>query len=373
MGQERVRQSFLIQAASCEKLGSLFMGRLCRVLHARLDDSTPAGAMAFGWPGDPSPSKDSVPLRLAGALHAVVLKEMDNGLVGAYPPHEVDDDLLWQAVNTVLHSCSAFICEWMQSPPQTNEVRRSSALYAGLCVISQFAGNRALTLLELGASAGLNLVCDAYGYRFDGHDYGNPDAALVMEPKWFGETPPPVKVKVTRRQGCDINPLDVTQEEDRLRMRSYVWADQPDRLERMDKAIAIALGGEAPFTLEQADAELWLRKNLMELPAAGRPRVVMHSIAWQYFPAATQAACRSVIDEAGANATAQEPLFQLSMEADDTGDRGAGLTLRSWPGSETRMLARVDFHGRWIDWRYCHEFAGRINPTLSILGHDRRN
>ena len=350
MGQERVRQAFLIQAESCEKLGSPFMGRLCRVLNARLDDSTHAGAMAPGWPGDPSPSKDSVPLRFAGALHALVLNGMDEGLAETYPPHELDDDSLWQGVNAALHSHSGFICEWMQSPPQTNEVRRSSALYAGLCVISQMAGDRELTLLELGSSAGLNLVCDAYGYRFDGHDYGKPNAALVMEPKWFGNTPPAAQVKVTRRQGCDINPLDVTQEEDRLRMRSYVWADQPDRLERMDAAITVALGGEAPFSLEKADAESWLKRNLLS-PAVGNPRVVMHSIAWQYFPAATQAACRAVIDEAGENATAQEPLFQLAMAADDTGDTGAGLTLRSWPGGEARMLARVDFHGRWIDWR----------------------
>jgi hypothetical protein len=59
-----------------------------------------------------------------------------------------------------------------------------------------------------------------------------------------------------------------------------------------------------------------------------------------------------LIEAAGKRATRNRPLAWLSMEQDGSGLKGAALTLRLWPGDITLPLARVDFHGRWIDWTY---------------------
>ena len=82
----------------------------------------------------------------------------------------------------------------------------------------------------------------------------------------------------------------------------------------------------------------------------GQIHLIYHTIAWQYFPAETQATARAAIEAAGARATPDAPLAWFAMEA-DTESPGAALTLRLWPGDCTFQLGRVDFHGRWVDWR----------------------
>lgn len=348
-GAEGVRAAFLVQADACARLGSPFMARLCRLLHERLDDESEIGRFVLGWQGEPGPSHDSVPLRLCGALHAIVLSGRDEQLAGTYPPHETDDTALWSAIEAAFGSQAPFILAWLGSAPQTNEVRRSAALYPGLMVVAQETG-LPLRLMELGASGGLNLICDAYGYRFAGKRFGRKEAALLLEPEWRGNRPPDiVDMPVESRLGCDLNPLDVHSAEDRLRMTAYLWPDQFDRLERTRAAIEIARSGAFPFELVAAGALEWLDGRLGEA-APGVARVVMHSIAWQYFPGEVQEGCQRLIEAAGSRADENAPLAWLSMEADGEGE-GAALTLRLWPGDRQFVLGRADFHGRWVDWQ----------------------
>lgn len=83
------------------------------------------------------------------------------------------------------------------------------------------------------------------------------------------------------------------------------------------------------------------------------PTLVMHSIAWQYFPSQVKAACRVAIEKAALRATHEAPLAWLAMETDGT-KGSAGLRLKTWPEQAgegaSRLLARVDYHGRWIKW-----------------------
>ena len=76
--------------------------------------------------------------------------------------------------------------------------------------------------------------------------------------------------------------------------------------------------------------------------------MVFHTVAWQYFPAETQAACTASLEAAGAGLGPGTTLAQVAMEAD--GGRGAALTVRLWPGGARVTLARIDFHGRWVEW-----------------------
>lgn len=131
---------------------------------------------------------------------------------------------------------------------------------------------------------------------------------------------------------------------------AYVWADQRDRLARLQAALAIA--AEHPPRVDRGDAADWLEARLAA-PAPGDRlggRLVYHTVAAQYFPQATRDRIEAALRDAGARATADSPLAHLSMEAD--GGDGAALRLRLWDGGLRQWdLGRADFHGRWLNWQ----------------------
>jgi hypothetical protein len=83
-------------------------------------------------------------------------------------------------------------------------------------------------------------------------------------------------------------------------------------------------------------------------PEPGLCRVVLHSVAFQYFPAATQTRVTARLEQAGAKASQAAPLAWLRYEK-SAGDAEFSLRLRSWPGGD-RLLAWVHPHGAWIEW-----------------------
>ncbi|MDR6103325.1 hypothetical protein QE369_003522 [Agrobacterium larrymoorei] len=341
MPEAIVRAAFLTQADACDGLGSPFTARLCRLLSEKLE--TTQGAVArtlLTWPGAPGPSDDSVPLRIAGALHALVLSERISPLT------ELPDNALSPAVQQAFQQHEAFILERLTSPPQTNEVRRSAALLPGLFIVAERTG-KPLILSEVGASVGLNLQLDRYRYRLGEMEWG-PESPVVLSPEWRGTAPStPSSFTVLDRAGCDLNPLNPSSPDDRLRQLSYIWADQKDRLERTQNALSIA--AENHLQVEKADAIDWLAKRL-ETPKTGATHIVFHSVAWQYFPDALKQKGEALIAEAGKRATPDAPLARLQMEGDGQ-PRGAALTLQMWPTGEKQEIGRADFHGRWVEWR----------------------
>ena len=114
-----VRAAFALQAEACAALGSPFTARLCALLGQRLQ---PGGAVAdhqLSWPGDISYAGASVPLRLTGALHALVLTGRDADLAEAYAdPSRLSDDRLWAALKDAMAGHAAAILRFMDSPPR---------------------------------------------------------------------------------------------------------------------------------------------------------------------------------------------------------------------------------------------------------------
>lgn len=308
------------------------MGRLMALCAARLQPGSTVADRILEWPGDVGPAGHSVPLRLAGALHGLVLDGL--ALTNVYPPHQVSDDALWAEVIRAFDANSERIHRWLDSPPQTNEVRRSAVLL----LVANLLGHRVrlpLVLTELGASAGLNLNFDRYRLG----PYGDPDSAVSLTPDLAGPLPIATKLRVLDRAGVDLNPLDPNT--DQLRLLAYIWPDQPERI-ALTRA-ALALGPHVP---DRGDAAEWLETRLHQ-PRAGALHLIYHTVAWQYFPVSTQQRCTAALARAAKHATLNAPIAHLGMEADATQD-GAALTLTIWPGGETKTLARVDFHGRWI-------------------------
>jgi len=306
------------------------------------------GRTILDWPGEPSPRGDSVALRLAGALHALVMSGRAPDLAALYPPsrqdHPFDDVAAVTAVAQAFERHETFVAGFMARAPQTNEVGRSALLYSGLITLAARAGP-AMEVLELGSSAGLNLLLDRFAYDLGGRKSGTPGSGLRLAPRWTGSSPQGPEPQIVERRGCDISPVDVRDEEERLRLRSYVWADQADRLARLDAAVAIALAEPPP--LDRMDAAFWVAQHVARPQRPGTTRVLMHSIAFQYLPQAGQARVREAMEEAGSRATPAMPVAWLSFEQ---ADGGAELTLRAWPGGKTDRLARADPHVSRVTW-----------------------
>lgn len=337
----RLADAFEQQAAACAALGSPFMAQLCRVLGLNLTPDRPLTRRLFDWPGDVGPSAQSLPLRLAGALHALKLAG-DSDLTAAYPPHSVTDDQLWRVLDRTLTRHATAIDAFINSPPQTNEVRRSAALIAAG---HWLAARHPLPFVfsELGASAGLNLMWDHFALQTPTGTLGPATPVLTLSPDWRGNPAPAAQpLQVAARTGVDLNPLDAADPAHQARLLAYLWPDQPHRQTLTQAAIACA-----PPQPQRADAIDWLTPRLAPMP--GHLHLIWSTIAWQYFPAERQETGRALIEAAGAKATADAPLAWLSYEADGT-KPGAALTLRLWPGNLTLPLGRADFHGRWIDW-----------------------
>jgi hypothetical protein len=330
------------QAGWCARLGSPFMALLTELIADRLDFASSLGRRLAGWPGDPT--VDALVLRLAGGLHARVRAGQEPALAALYPPAPLPDaDMLWARLEPAL--ADPALLPWLDSAPQTNEVGRSAVLMPGLMTVASETA-LPLRLFELGASAGLNLVPDRYAYRLGGVRAGDAGSPLRLAPRWEGADPPVAAISVAERAGVDLHPLDVGRPADRARMLAYVWPDQHERLARMEGAMAIAAAD--PPRLLAGDAAAFIETRVF--PSPKRATVVFHSIAFQYFPAASQQRIASHMAAAGAAATQAAPLGWLRFEADDPA-AGASptLRLRLWPG-EDRLLAKAHPHGDSVVW-----------------------
>lgn len=353
-GEAAVRNAFAQQADWAEKLGSPFMARLCRAfLH--LDRATAVGRRVLDWPDGSDVLHDAVPLRIAGGLHALVRRGALPDLARLYPPNPLPgEDELWAAVREALVSAEGELLPWLDSAPQTNEVSRSAVLMAGYATLARITG-RPIAILELGASAGLNLLADRYRSRLGTLELGDPVLPLTLAPDWSGPNPPEAGVSLLARRGVDLNPLDVTRPADRERMLAYVWPDQADRLARMETALSIARAD--PPRLDRGDAASWLEQRLHEPAPEGVVRTVVHTIAFQYFPDATRARIYAALEEAGRAARTETPFAWLRYEADPAFDGKATLRLRVWPDGSDRLLAVGDGHVRRVKWLLGSEAA----------------
>lgn len=346
--QKQLKEIFLTQAGYCEELGSPFMVRLCRLFAEHLVEDHAGASYLLSLNKPESFWSHALALRVAGALHALVLSDKCEVLKSVYPPYHLDvtDDAMWKAVSHAMQTHSDFFIPYLNSAPQTNEVRRSSVLLPGFITIAEKTG-LPLTLSELGASAGINLCWDCFGYKLDSIEWGNADGGVFMAPEWKGAPPPEAReILILDRGACDLAPVDYQNAEEKLHLLSYIWADQEDRFERTENALSILT--ENKYTVDKADISQWLPDRLA-MKWQGSAHVIYHTIAWQYQGETACRANQALIEEAGSKASTEAPLAWLRFEPDGQ-DPGAAITLTLWPDGTEYTLGRADYHGRWIHW-----------------------
>lgn len=347
MNERIVRGSFQQQVQWCEHLGSLFTARLLTALLDTLDLSNEVGRRVLGWTGDPTAMADGLALRLAGALQTLVLRgEASPALAALYPPNPLPSVAAMRpAVKDALVRHEADILATLRFAPQTNEAARTGMLFPGLVTVAWMTGAR-LALHEVGASAGLNLCMDRFGFRLGDRQFGAPDAEPLIAPEWEGAALIGPFPEIVSRRGCDINPLHIHDVGERTRLRSYIWPDQPARVARFDAAVRTAL--KTDFTLDAADAADWVEQHIAISNEDGVCPVLFHSIAFQYFPDTSKRRIEAHMERIGLGATASRPLAWLAFE--QIGERGAHLVLRLWPGGVYRVLARSGAHVPKVSW-----------------------
>jgi hypothetical protein len=228
--------------------------------------------------------------------------------------------------------------------PQTNETGRARLLR---CALSRVRASR-VRLVEIGASAGLNLRAD--------HLPGDPSLEAGPLPA------------VVERLGCDLDPVDITTPQGRTLLSSYVWVDDIERFRRLAEAMDVA--ARIPARLVQADAADFLAGLL---PSVDAVTVIWHSAMWIYLPDETREAVRAAVARLGRTATPEAPVHHVSWEWDTTGSDRSGFLLvdRCWSGGlndgSPRLIATGRSHGRDVALVAGEPMLER-DPLVSVAG-----
>jgi hypothetical protein len=247
----------------------------------------------------------------------------------------------WDEIGDALDGHTVFLTRWMtEQDVQTNEVQRSWGLLPAFLSVSD---GRPFDLLELGPSAGLNLLWDRYRYAYSTGTWGHGAFELTGDDR----VPPPAAllerhVSVARRRGVDLSPVDVTTDHGARLLQAFVWPDQPGRLDRLRRVIDVV----------RADPPELLKGDYVELLPAllndrreGEQLLVFQSASTQYLDSVRLDRVRVALREAGA----AEPLVFVSTgRAPD--DDGYALEVERFPGGAAARLGVLDFHGEWLEW-----------------------
>ncbi|MBK5305838.1 MAG: DUF2332 domain-containing protein [Frankiaceae bacterium] len=341
---------FRAQAEQCGLHGSPLTAALLYGAADDYDGGGPLRDLLAPLAEDPSGTVPS--LRFAGALHRMVLAGRAPALAVHYPSAggTVGPAGAWPVARRLIEDSGDELAADLQRPVQTNEVGRAAALYGGLLHVTA-DWHLPIRLLEIGASAGLNLRVDRFTYDLGaGVVLGVPQSAVRLREPWRGTYPPQAPLDVVTRAGCDPAPLVPTDEADRLTLLSYVWPDQLERIDRLRAALRIA--AEQPITVEALPASDFLRREL-STPRPGNATVVWHSVVRQYLSREERVEVDALIGAAGERATPDAPLVRLSLEP----EKKVQSTFRflvemtTWPGGASRLLAECLGHGPPVTWQ----------------------
>lgn len=321
------------------------------LIAAAADDYDAGGVVTRLFAGVEVPPGAVPALRLMAAVHELALTGREPELSAFYPSAggTRPPEQAWPTVREALERNFDWIEVWLHRTVQTNEPGRSAALYPMLLWLTATHG-RPLRLLEIGASAGLNLICDRYRYDVGDVTLGDPGSPVRFEQPW---RPAPgidlaaaaAALRITHREGCDLNPLDPSNPDDRRRLISYIWPDEPDRLARLDAALSVA--APRPPMVVRAQAIEWL-PDALSRRRDGELTVVWHSVMRQYVePAQWQA----LLEAFGAALAAcpERPIAWVGMEP-VPGGTGATITLQTAPDQGAQRVARCDDHGPPVVW-----------------------
>lgn len=229
---------------------------------------------------------------------------------------------------------------------QTNVVSRCSILLPVFEYVSRRCNRTPLGLVEIGPSAGLNLLWDAYGYKYGEHGrYGNETSPVQLSCDVRGDVKPPlpeITPPTGTQLGIDINPLYVTNDEDVRWPRALIWPEHEERRHLLGNAVSVAR--KSPPELVEGDALTDLRNVCSRIPDDERLCIFNTHTLYQ-FTAEQRDEFAGEIGKLGRS----RDLFWLNCEW--YGDEPEARFEEYEDGAKsTDTLALYDSHGQWIEW-----------------------
>ncbi|MFC3096255.1 DUF2332 domain-containing protein [Alteraurantiacibacter palmitatis] len=346
----RAEQQLLIEAEKARSFGKLMVASVFESAARVLPDAPLMRDRMDEWPGDMAGA--GVIFRLNAGLHALARSGRDPALQRIYRAAAHGDlpaaQMLDLALRDALNNRAQDLLEWMAGPTQTNEVARVAGL-AGVLMELNARAAMPVELLELGASAGLNLNLSRYHCQM-GAAHCGPDASPVqIAPRWIGRAVPQVPFAIARSIGVDPNPLDIGNAQDCERLHAYIWPGEKERSARL--AAALELARRLPPRVDRGTASEWLPRQLARVQPPQMRRVVFHSMVVQYMSTQEREMVDAALSEAGQRAAPDRPLVRVGLEW--TTDRTqVELHVTQWTGGdpESRVVARCHPYGEWFDW-----------------------
>ena len=342
-GAGAVAAAFANQVAYCAHAGAHITARVVAGIAAVLGSEAQGELLARirDWPG--APLADALPLRVAGGLHALHLSGAAPELAPIYRGRNADDAGI---VADVMAAHEPALLPWLGGPPQTNEAGRSANFIAAMLWLADRRLPARFQCLEIGSSAGINLMLDRYAYDLGGVKFGPADGVMHFAPAWQGTPPPARDIAIVSTKGCDVAPVDLMHPAQALRLKAYIWPEHTIRFERMDAAIRAA-SARKPDLVEATAAD-FVEAELAKPQVSGTTRMLMQSDRCRQIcsPAGQQDAGKRRPMEGRRPALARGP-----MTADGMGDgRGLNrfrchtatkLTVRYWPGGAAGVQTRL--------------------------------
>lgn len=308
----------------CDGVDAPLYGVLMRGLADDYEGSPGGAVRALCAPWASRPRGSVVQLRLLAALHRLVLQRRAPELATFYRSvgGAGDPSGAWPVARGVIEEHAAALRDELAVAPQTNEPGRSVALAVGLSVAAARTGLTRVRLLEIGASAGLNLHVDRFRVTSTSGrwTWGPPDSPVDLSGTVLdeqargaaGDAGTWPAVTIVERAGCDVAPVDPLSADGRLWLSSFVWPDHVVRFRRLAGALEVARrAGPGAAPVENASADDWLQRRLAGRGEDGVLTVVWHSVMWQYLDDRTRERATEAIEDA----RRRGPLVHLALES----------------------------------------------------------
>lgn len=290
-----------------------------------------------------------VPNLLFGAVHYLLLGGKDHPLKKYYPSITLNPSQLEEVFPVFKDFCLNYerdiTCILETKNVQTNEVRRCAYLYPVFSYIHQLTG-KPLALVEIGTSAGLQLLWDRYAYSYsDGQIYGNRESDLVLETEFRNGRPavllrdsPPVDSRI----GVDLIQFDITEGENYEWLRALIWPEHSERVLHLEKAVKIFK--ENPPKLMEGDGVELLPEIAADIPDDST-LCIFHTHVANQMPENVREKLLETVSEIGK----ERDVFHIYNNIQDK-----LLHLEYVRGGKERhiVIGDADGHGRWIDWEW---------------------
>lgn len=296
--------------------------------------------------------RQPIPNLFFAAIHYLLLQDQEHELATYYPSinrHAVEQPPFALFKAFCLEHSTAIKTIMGSRIVQTNALNRTAYLMPIFSAL--FPAGEPINLIDIGASAGLNLHLDNYKYHYNGeYRIGTGPVHIETEIR-TGQLPPfQQMVKINRKIGIDQNPLDVKEVDNAHWLKALIWADQRERFNRIAAAVSLA---------QQSDLELIKAKNITDFrdvilaQDTKTPLVVYHTHVLYQFTPEERMAFREMLDQVGK----QRDLYYLAVEHQlvfhKAYERNNVLIERTAykKGKKSSTLVGItDGHANWVEW-----------------------